>query len=53
MQIKKQQLEPWMEQLIGLRLRKENNRAICYHPVCLIYMLSIAWEMPGWMSYKL
>ena len=27
MQIKKQQLEPWMEQLIGSRFRKENNRA--------------------------
>ena len=24
----------------GLRLRKEYNRAVCCHPVCLIYTLS-------------
>ena len=36
-QVKKQQLESCMEQLIGSRLRKENNRAECCHPVCLIY----------------
>ena len=29
-----------MEQLIGSRLRKKHDRAICCHPVCLIYMLS-------------
>ena len=33
--IKKQQLEPCMEQLIGSRSRKEWNRAVCCHPVCL------------------
>ena len=33
-------LEPCMEQLIGSRLRKEYNRAVCSHPVCLTYMLS-------------
>ena len=32
--------EPCMEQLIGSRLRKEYNRAVGCHPVCLIYMLS-------------
>ena len=26
-----------MEQLIGSRLRKEYDRAVCCHPVCLIY----------------
>ena len=38
--VKKQQLEPCMEQLIGSRSRKEYDRAVCCHPVCLIYMLS-------------
>ena len=53
MWIKKQQLEPSTEQLIGLRWRNVGNRAVCCHPVCLTYMLSTSWEMPGWMSYKL
>ena len=43
----KQQWEPCMEQLIGSRLRKEKDRAVCCHPSCLIYMLSASWEMPG------
>ena len=50
--IKKQQLEPRVEQLIGSRSRKEYNRAVCFHPVCLTYMLGTSWEMPGWMNYK-
>ena len=29
-----------MEQLIGSRMRKEYDRAVCCHPVCLTYMLS-------------
>ena len=37
--VKKQQLETSMEQLIGSRLRKEYDRAICCHPVCLTYTL--------------
>ena len=53
MWVKKQQLESCMEQLIGLRLRKEYDRVVCCHPVCLIYTLSISWERLGWMSYKL
>ena len=39
-QVKKQHLEPCMEQLIGSRLKKEYDRAVCGHPVCLTYMLS-------------
>ena len=35
MQVKKHQLEPCMEQLTGSRLRKEYNKAVCYHPVYL------------------
>ena len=50
MWVKKQQLEPCMEQLIGSRLRKEYNRAVCCHPVCFTYMLSTSWEMLGWVS---
>ena len=42
MRVKKQQLEPCMEQLIGSRLRKEYDRAACCHPVCLSYTLSIS-----------
>ena len=34
-QVKKQQLEPYMEQLTGSKLRKEYNKAIYCHPVCL------------------
>ena len=51
--VKKQQLEPCMEQLIGSRLREEYNRAVCSHPVCLTYVWNTSWEIPGWMSYKL
>ena len=39
--------------LYGTRSRKEYNRAVCCHPVCLTYTLSTSWEMLGWMSYKL
>ena len=53
MQVKKQQLEPWMEQIVGSRLKKEYNRAVCCPPVGLTYMLNTSWEMPSWMSYKL
>ena len=40
MWVKKQQSEPYMEQLTGSRLRKEYDRAVCCHPVCLTYTLS-------------
>ena len=40
MQVEKQQIEPCVEQLIGSRLKKEYNRAVCCHPVCLTYALS-------------
>ena len=50
---KKEQLEPCMKQLTGSRSRKEYNRSVCCHPVCLIYTWSTSWKMLGWMSYKL
>ena len=52
MQVKKQQLEPCMEQLTGSGLRKE-YKAVYYHPVYLTYTQSTSCEMLGWMSYKL
>ena len=53
MWIKMQQLEPYMEQLTGLKLKKEYNKAVYCHPVYLTYMQSISCEMPGCTSYKL
>ena len=42
-----------MEQLIGLGLRKEYDRAVCCHLDCLTYMLSTSWDMPGCVCYKM
>ena len=53
MQVKKQQLELYMEQLIGSKLGKEYNKAIYCHPAYLTYMQNTSCEMPGWMNYKL
>ena len=52
-QVKKQQLEPDMEQWTGSKLRKEYVKAIYCHPAYLTYMQSTSWEMPGWMKHKL
>ena len=38
MQVKKQQLEPDMEQLPGSKLGKEYDKAVYCHPANLIYM---------------
>ena len=53
MWVKKQQLEPYMEQLTGSKLGKEYNKAIYYHSIYLTYMQSTSCEMLSWMSYKL
>ena len=53
MQVKKQQLEPGMEQRTGSKLGKEYVKAVYYHPAYLTYMQSISREMPGWMKHKL
>ena len=53
MRVKKQQLEPYMEQLTDSRSRKKYNKAIYCLPVYLTYIKSTLCEMPGWMSYKL
>ena len=43
MQVKKQPLEPDMEQQTGSELEKEYIKAVYCHPC----------EMPGWMKHKL
>ena len=53
MQVKKQQLEPDMEQQTSYKLGKEYIKAIYWHAAYLTYMQSITCEMPGWMKHKL
>ena len=53
MQVKKQQLEPDMEQQTGSKLEKEYVNAIYCHPAYLTYMQSTSCEMLGWMKHKL
>ena len=53
MQVKKQQLEPHMEQQTGSKLGKEYVKAIYCHPAYLTYMQSTSWEMLDWMKQKL
>ena len=53
MQVRKQQLEPDMEQQTGFKSGKEYVKAVYCHPACLIYMQSISSKMPGWMKHKL
>ena len=54
MQVKKQQLEPDMEQQTGSKLGKEYVKAVYCHPAYLAYMLnSTSCEMPGWMMHNL
>ena len=53
MQVKKQQLEPDMEQWTGSKLRKEYVKAVYCHLAYLTYMQSASCKMPGWMKHKL
>ena len=53
MWVKKQQLEPCMEQLTDSGLKKEYDKAIYYHCAYLTYMQSTSCEMLGWMKHKL
>ena len=46
MQVKKEQLEPEMEQQTGSKLGKEYIKAV-YCPAYLTYMQNISWEMPS------
>ena len=45
MQVKKQQLEPDMEQWTGSKLGKEYVKAVYCQPAYLTYMRSTTWEM--------
>ena len=53
MQVKKQQLEPDMEQQTGSKFGKEYVKAVYCHPAYLISMQSTSCKMPGWMKQKL
>ena len=50
MQVKKQQLEPDMEQQTVSKLGKEYIKAVYSHLAYLTSMQSTSCEMPGWMS---
>ena len=52
MQVKKQLLEPDLEQWIGFKLGKEYVKAIYCHPADLTYMQSTSCKMPGWIKHK-
>ena len=47
MQVKKQQLEPDMEQWTVSKLGKEYTKAVYCHPAYLTYMQSTSCKMPG------
>ena len=53
MQVKKQQLEPHMEQQTGSKLGKEYIKAVYCHPNYLTSMQNTSCKMLGWMNYKL
>ena len=53
MQVKKQQLEPDMEQQTGSKLRKKYVKAVYCHLAYLTYMQSTSCKMLGWMKHKL
>ena len=53
MQVKKQQLEPGVDQQTGSKLGKEYVKAVYRHPAYLTYMQNTSCKMPGWMNHKL
>ena len=53
MWLKKQQIEPDMEQLTGSKLGKEYVKAVYCHPAYLTYIKSTSGKIPGWMKHKL
>ena len=52
MQVKKQQLEPDIEQTSS-KMGKEYIKAVYCHVAYLTYMQGTSWEMLGWMNPKL
>ena len=53
MRVKKQHLEPYMEQLTGSTLGKEYDKVVYCHSAYLTFMQSTSWEMLGWKKHKL
>ena len=53
MQVKKQQLEPDMEQWTGSKLGKEDVKAVYCHPAYLTSMQNTSCELLGCMKHKL
>ena len=53
MQVKKQQLEPDMEQWTGSKLGKEYVKAVHCHPDYSTSMQSTSCKTRGWMKHKL
>ena len=53
MQVKREELEPYMEQQTGSKLEKEYVKAVYCLPVYLTYMHNISCKMPDWMNHKL
>ena len=53
MQVKKQQLEPNIEQQTNSKLGKEYCKAVYCHPAYLTYMQSTSCKMPGCMKHEL
>ena len=53
MQVKKQQLELYMEQQTGSRLGNQYVKAICRFSAYLTHVQSTPCEMQGWMKHKL
>ena len=52
MEIKKQQLEPDMEQQTGSKSGKEYVKAVYCHPAHLTFVQNTSCEMQGWMNHK-
>ena len=53
MQVKKQQLEPDMEQWTGSKLGKEYVKAVYCHLPYLTFMQGTSYEILGWIKHNL
>ena len=52
MQVTKQQLEFYLEQLIGSKSGKEYDKAVYCHPAYVTFMQSTSWVMLDWINHK-
>ena len=53
MQVRKQQLEPDIEQWTGSKLGKEHDKVVYCHLADLTYIQNISFKMPGWINLTL